>query len=55
MFNQPEDAKMIFKLTHTDIQGFPDNAQSKPISDIIQDIKQDDLLRDIKRKQAKLK
>lgn len=54
MFNQPEDPKLIFKLTHSEIQGFPENAQNQSIREIIQEIKQEDLLRDIKRQKAKL-
>lgn len=54
MFKQAEDHKLIFKLTHSEIQGFPDNAQNKSIREIIQEIKQEDLLRDINRQKAKL-
>jgi hypothetical protein len=53
MFNQENDPKFIFKMTHQDIQGFPTNAQGQSIYEIIEEIKQDDLLREIERKQRK--
>ena len=49
MFNQPEDSKLIKKATRTDIQGFPINAQSQSIYDIVSMIRGEEEAREKKR------
>ena len=49
MFSTPEDHLSLKQATMTDIQGFPPNAQSQSIYEIVEEVKNDDLQRDIRR------
>jgi len=49
MFSVPEDKRTLKKATQSEIQGFPANAQSQSIYEIINEIRADDAERD-KRK-----
>jgi dual specificity tyrosine-phosphorylation-regulated kinase 2/3/4 len=49
MFNTPEDILSLQQATLTDIQGFPPHAQAQSIYEIVEEVKNDDLQRDIRR------
>ena len=49
MFSTPEDHLSLQQATMTDIQGFPPNAQNQSIYEIVEEVKNDDLQRDIRK------
>lgn len=54
MFGEKEDPKYMFKMTHTDIQGFPTNAENETIYQIIEEVRMKDLQLDLDRKRETL-
>ena len=46
MFCQPEDRRLLQRATKTEIQGFPPNAQSQSIYEIVDEIGRDHLARE---------
>lgn len=55
IFSDKEDPKFMFKMTHTEIQGFPENAEAQTIYQMIEEVRMQDLLLDVDRKRDILK
>ena len=54
MFCQPEDRRLLQKATRTEIQGFPPNAQTQTIYEIVEEITRDNETREKQRQEREM-